>query len=67
MKNVVKYHYDTIADSYDDRSNKYCNGRYLKEVTKHLHQNDIIIEIGCGSGVLLSHNGGKKDWLRSFI
>jgi len=54
MKNVVKYHYDTIADSYDDRSNKYCNGRYLKEVTKHLHQNDIIIEIGCGSGVLLS-------------
>lgn len=53
-KNDIRKHYDSIASRYDDRSNKYCNARYLEEIKQYTHQNDVVVELGSGSGTLLS-------------
>jgi ubiquinone/menaquinone biosynthesis C-methylase UbiE len=54
QKDDVRRYYDSIASRYDSASNKYCNARYLEEIKKYIHKNDIIIELGCGSGAILS-------------
>jgi ubiquinone/menaquinone biosynthesis C-methylase UbiE len=54
MKKEVLDHYDKLADEFDSISNKYCNSRYLKDIEKEVLPSDAVLEIGCGTGRLLS-------------
>jgi len=54
MKQEVLSHYDSIADEFTNLSNKYCNSRYLKEIRKCVKPSDAALEVGCGTGLLLS-------------
>ena len=59
-KAQVQKHYDSIADGFTDLSNQYCNSRYKKEIEKHINPNMNILEIGCGTGLMLSTIKAKK-------
>lgn len=54
MKKQVLEHYDSIADDFTDLSNTYCNSRYLSEISKHVLNSDSVLEVGCGTGLMLS-------------
>lgn len=60
MKKEVQDHYDSIADDFTDLSNKYCNTRYQKEIEKHIKKDMGVLEVGCGTGLLLSKIKAKK-------
>lgn len=61
MKKEVLSHYDSLASEFTNLSNKYCNSRYLLELEKYVKPSCSVLEVGCGTGLLLSGLGaGKK-------
>lgn len=54
MKQEVVEHYDSIADSFTESSNEYCNQKYLEEISRYVKNDYKILEMGCGTGLLLS-------------
>jgi ubiquinone/menaquinone biosynthesis C-methylase UbiE len=60
MKKEVFEHYEGLADRFDDVSNKYCNERYRKEVARFVGHEDTILDIGCGTGLLLSKLAARR-------
>ena len=57
---TTKEYYNSIADEYDSKSNKYANGQYLKEIKQYVCKEDSVLELGCGSGWLVSQLDAKK-------
>ena len=58
-REVTKY-YDSIAEDYDERSNKFARDRFREEISHYIYENDAVLELGCGSGMLLSELNAKK-------
>ena len=60
MKKEVFDHYQSIADRFMELSNKYCDNRYLLEIRKYIGKTDSILDVGCGSGLLLSRLAARR-------
>jgi ubiquinone/menaquinone biosynthesis C-methylase UbiE len=60
MKKEVLEHYDTLADEFDSISNKYCNERYRRALERVIKPSDSVLEVGCGTGLLLSRLNARK-------
>jgi ubiquinone/menaquinone biosynthesis C-methylase UbiE len=60
MKKDVLEHYNSIADDFTDLSNKYCNSRYRREIERYVKQDFSVLEVGCGTGLLLSMIDAKR-------
>lgn len=60
MKKTVLEHYENIADDFTGLSNKYCNERYRLEISKYAKDDKSILDIGCGTGLLLSQVKARK-------
>ena len=62
MKKEVLDHYESIADKFTDVSNKYCNERYRQEISKYVREKNSVLDIGCGTGLLLSKVMARKRY-----
>ncbi len=60
MKREVLEHYEELADRFGDVSNKYCNERYRREIEKYASEKTVVLDIGCGTGLLLSRISAKR-------
>jgi ubiquinone/menaquinone biosynthesis C-methylase UbiE len=60
MKKEVFEHYQNLADRFMGLSNKYCDNRYLLEIKRYVRKSDSALDVGCGTGLLLSKLAAKR-------
>ncbi len=60
MKTDVQQHYDRLAAQFTSLSNPYCFARYRREIEHRLRPEDAVLDIGCGTGLLLSMFAARR-------
>ncbi len=62
MKSPVASHFDTLASSYDEGKlrNSYYYSSLISLLRRYIPYNRSVLEIGCGTGELLSHLNPSK-------
>jgi len=60
MDKEVTDYYDGIAEDFDDRSNKFASDKFREEISHYIYESDSILDVGCGTGLMLSRLKAKK-------